>query len=200
MIQIKMFSDIICEWCFLAWKILETLRGSYDFQVEYLWYEIHPDTPIGGMPMKQHNHRPGRFFRILNQLGEPYNVRFYEKTLFVNTRKALLLGEYAREVGKETAYIKTVWNSFMVEGADIGRTEVLEEIALSIGLSPSGFQQAFTDPKYQVSLMINEELSKAYGSESVPTFIVNDEYILTGAQADKTWRELFDKINFGVDS
>ena len=77
---------------------------------------------------------------------------------------------------------------------------MLEEIALSIGLSPSGFQQAFTDPKYQVSLMINEELSKAYGSESVPTFIVNDEYILTGAQADKTWRELFDKINFGVDS
>ena len=48
--------------------------------------------------------------------------------------------------------------------------------------------------------MINEEFSKAYGSESVPTFIVNDEYILTGAQADKTWRELFDKINFGVDS
>lgn len=189
-----MFSDFVCEWCFLAWKILDTLKDRYPFRTEFLWYEIHPDTPVPGIPMEQHIRGPERFFRMLNRLGEAYGIYFCSRTVFSNTHKALVLGEYAKEIGKEALYVKAVWDAYMVQGLDIGRADVIEHIALETGMSPAGVNRAFSDMQYSVKLLEHQLLSQKYGSERVPTFVVNDEYILTGAQAADIWIELFDRI------
>ncbi len=194
MIQIKMFTDIICEWCYLAWNILDTLHNSYDFKVDCLWYEIHPETPPQGMPMRQHNIRYKHFFDVLNKLGAPYNLELACKEHFANTRHALLLMIYAREAGKEKTFMQSVWDAYMKRGQDISTPEQVAALALEVGISPAGVQQAFSDPHYADVLEHNYQLSLAYNTKSVPSFIVNDEYLLTGVQPCDTWSKLFDKI------
>ena len=56
--RVTMFLDVICEWCYLAKGILDSLRGRYDLDVTLLFMEIHPDAPEGGMPMSWHIPEP----------------------------------------------------------------------------------------------------------------------------------------------
>lgn len=194
MIQIKMFTDIICEWCYLARNILDTLHDSYDFKVDCLWYEIHPETPPLGIPMKQHNIRYKHFFKVLNERGAPYGLELACKEHFANTHHALLMMIYAREAGKGGSFLRSVWDAYMKQGHDISTPEQVAELALSVGISPAGIQQAFSNPHYADVLEHNYQLSLAYDTKSVPAFIVNNEYLLTGVQSHDTWEQLFDKI------
>ena len=42
--RVTMFLDVICEWCYLAKGILDSLRGRYDLDVTLLFMEIHPSS------------------------------------------------------------------------------------------------------------------------------------------------------------
>jgi predicted DsbA family dithiol-disulfide isomerase len=195
-VHILLFMDFVCEWCYLGKKILDGLHEHYDFDVNYMFMEIHPDTPETGMPMKLHLHFPERFYALLNRLGMPYQIHFCDREVFSNTHQALLLGEVARQSGKAEAYVNALWDAYMVEGKNISDKRILAEIALSVGLSPQDADKPRYDGSYQASLTRNERLSQTYGAQGqVPAFIVNNEYILTGAQSAETWIELFKTIN-----
>ena len=116
-IKVIMFTDFICEWCYLGKHILDTLKDRYTFTVEYRFMEIHPDTPVHGMPFTKHLHFPERFFDMINQLGEPYGIHICNKNIFANTHNALLLAEYARSVGKLDSYIDLVWDKLILKAS-----------------------------------------------------------------------------------
>mgnify|MGYP002087251553 CR=1 FL=1 len=131
-----MFLDVICEWCYLAKGILDSLRGRYDLDVTLLFMEIHPDAPEGGMPMSWHIPEPKKFFAMLNAMGAPYGVRFRDRDVFSNTRKALLAAEYAKSIGKGENFLRAIWRAYMEEGKNISEEAVIEEAAMTAGLGP----------------------------------------------------------------
>jgi len=190
-INVIMFTDFICEWCYLGKHVLDTLKDRYTFTVDYRFMEIHPDTPVHGMPFTKHLHFPERFFNRINQLGEPYGIHICNKDIFANTHNALLLAEYARSVGKLDQYIDLVWDKLMLEGVNISEEGILQNIVMKIGMSPRDVSAALESPVYAEALDLNEDLHRQYGCNGVPSFIVNGEYRLTGAQSADTWIRLF---------
>lgn len=192
--KIIMFTDFVCEWCYLGKRILDTLKNKYEFEIEYKFMEIHPDTPPEGMPFTYHLHFPKRFFDMINKLGEPYNVHIADKEIFANTRNSLLLAEYAKDVGKLDTYINLVWDKYMLEGDNISREDILQNIVMSIGISPQNVSRALSNPRYSEELENSDMLHRRYECNGVPTFIVNGVYRLTGAQSAEKWIELFEKI------
>lgn len=193
-ISVIMFTDFICEWCYLGKHVLDTLKGRYDFTVDYRFMEIHPDTPVHGMPFTKHLHFPERFFDMINKLGEPYDIRICYKDIFANTHNALVLAEYARSIGKLDQYIDLVWDKLMLEGVNISEVSVLQNILMQIGMTPRDIASALESPEYEEALMHNEMLHQSYGCNGVPSFVVNGEYRLTGAQSAETWVQLFELI------
>lgn len=192
--KIIMFTDFVCEWCYLGKRILDTLKHRYEFEVEYKFMEIHPDTPPEGMPFTYHLHFPNRFFDMINKLGEPYGIHIANKDIFANTNKALLLAEYAKDIGKLDTYMNLIWDKYMVEGINISREDILQNIVMNIGINPRNVSKALSNPRYSEELENSSLLYKRFECNGVPTFIVNCEYRLTGAQSAEKWIELFEKI------
>lgn len=193
-IKIIMFTDFICEWCYLGKRILDTLKDKYEFEMEYKFIEIHPDTPQEGMPFTYHLHFPKRFFDMINKLGEPYNIQIAYKDIFANTRNSLLLAEYASNIGKLDTYMKLVWDKYMLEGVNISREDVLQDIVMGIGINPKSVSKVLSSYQYLEKLEVNHRLYNQFDCNGVPSFIVNEEYRLTGAQSAQTWTDLFKKI------
>lgn len=193
-ISIIMFTDFICEWCYLGKHVLDTLTDRYSFTVDYRFMEIHPDTPVHGMPFTKHLHFPERFFDMINKLGEPYNIHICYKNIFANTHNALLLAEYARSIGKLDQYLDLVWDKLMLEGINISEESILQNIVMQIGMNPRDITIALNSPEYAEALERNEYLHQQYGCTGVPSFVVNGEYRLTGAQSADTWIRLFELI------
>lgn len=193
-ISIKFFMDYICEWCFLGYGILKKLRGKYDFDLEIYPLEIHPDTPPDGMPMSWHVHNKKRWVDQLNQLGERYGIHLKNKEIFANTRNALIAGQYAKTVGKAEEYTEALWKAYMEEGKNISGKKAVEEIACGIGIMPGQLQEAYTDSVYGCALARNQQYQQAFGTDQVPAFVVNEKYIMIGAQSADTWEKLFQKL------
>ena len=196
-ISIIMFTDFICEWCYLGKRVLDTLKDRYIFTVDYRFMEIHPDTPPHGMPFSRHLHFPERFFDRINQLGEPYGIKICCKDIFANTRNALLLAEYARTIGKLGPYMNLVWDKLMLEGVNISEPDILQNLVMGIGMNPGSVSEALESGIYAEALENNASLHELYGCDGVPSFIVNSEYRLKGAQSTDTWIRLFELIQNG---
>ena len=65
---------------------------------------------------------------------------------------------------------------------------------MTLGMNPRDVSSALVDPAYAEALDRNAALHEQYGCNGVPSFIVNNEYKLTGAQSADTWSRLFDLI------
>ncbi|OON89567.1 DsbA family protein [Pyramidobacter sp. YE332] len=193
--RVTMFLDVICEWCYLAKGILDSLRGRYDLDVTLLFMEIHPDAPEGGMPMSWHVPEPEKFFGMLNAMGAPYGVRFRDRDVFSNTHKALLAAEYAKSIGKGENFLRAIWRAYMEEGKNISEEAVIEEAAMTAGLGPQALEVAWGAPEWGERLRENAVLNDRCGMDgNVPGFVIDGKYTLSGAQSAKTWEEILQRI------
>lgn len=196
--HVIMYLDVICEWCYLAHRVLETLRGEYDFDVDYRLMEIHPDVPEEGMPMTRHLHFPERFYDDLDVLGAPYGVAFNREKQFANTYLALVLLQCAKEAGQLGRVLDPLWDAYMLEGRNISLLPEIVHVTDACGLPRSLVAEAYANPAYA------GELEDAYrqnhldgGEGKVPFFRVDDEYVMRGAQDADTWRSLFGLLEEG---
>jgi predicted DsbA family dithiol-disulfide isomerase len=193
--HIVMYMDVICEWCYLARHVLDTLRDEYDFDIEYRFMEIHPDAPEEGMPMTKHVRSMEYFYGQLNRLGEPYGVKFAPKNLFANTYYALVLLQCAQERGQLDRILDPIWDAYMLEGKNISLLPELVKITDACGLPRSVVSEAYADQHFAEQIERNYQQNHADGGEGkVPLFFVDGEYVMHGAQDADTWRELFQKL------
>ena len=191
-----MFMDFVCEWCYLAKHILDTMHDRYDIRMNYLFTEIHPDTPEGGMPMQWHIATPSRFYRRINSMGAPYGIHICNRDVFSNTHKALVLAEYAREKGKLNTYMNAVWDAYMLEGKNISDNTVLEDAVMHAGLGPNALREAFYDPKFEQQLLANEDVAISVGTDGhVPAFVVNGKNLIIGVHTAEEWASIFNEVS-----
>ena len=82
----------------------------------------------------------------------------------------------------------------MEDGRNISLLPEIKKAAQTVGISPMEVECALHDSQYADSLQCNMELGWKYELNSVPTFIINDEYKLTGAQQPDVFRRVFEEI------
>lgn len=193
-IKIKMFSDYMCAWCYLADAMLSSLQNQFDFEIEHIGFELHEKTPEDGEDMNLNHPGTPQTIAYINQLGAPYGLHLCELPILANTKKALIVGEYAKTIGKSKAYVHAMWKAYMVEGKNISMLSEIERVAKTVGITPQEVENALHNPLYMKSLQANMENGWKYGVDSVPTFIVNEKYKVTGAQKPEVFREIFGEI------
>ncbi len=89
MIKIKMFSDYMCAWCYLADTMLSSLKDKYDFEVEHIGFELHEGTPENGEDMNINHPGTPQTIAYINQIGAPFGLHLCELPILANTKKAL---------------------------------------------------------------------------------------------------------------
>ena len=193
-IEIKMYSDYICPFCYLGEAIIEKLKSRFDIKMEHIGIEIHPETPEEGVDLRGRISGMEEMYENLRFIGKEYDLNFCDIRLLSNSRKTLIVGEYARKVGKNQEFTHEVFKAYFEGCLDIGKEAVLFEIGEKIGLSRAEVEDCLKNPLYQKGFTNNCAEARKLDIWSVPTFIVNDKYRITGAQLEHTFVDLFEKI------
>lgn len=136
----------------------------------------------------------------LREQGAPYGLEFGELTLLANTQKALRVGQYAKEKGMGNAFADAMFTANFTKCLNIGDPAVITKIATSVGLDLNGVQNAMASTAYAQQLADNLAEGQKRNIRSVPTFIINDEVVLVGAQSADAFRKAFDQIKNGPKS
>jgi predicted DsbA family dithiol-disulfide isomerase len=194
-IKIKMYSDYICPFCYLGEAIIEKLKSRFDIDVEHVGIEIHPETPEEGVDLRGRISGTEEMYENLRCRGKMYGLYFCEVKLLSNSRKALIVGEYARKVGKNAEFTHEVFKAYFERCLDIGKEAVLFEIAQKVGLTKKDVEDCLKDPVYRNNFANNCTVAAKYDIWSVPTFIVNDKHRIVGAQPEETFVGLFEQVS-----
>ena len=130
----------------------------------------------------------------LRQRGKEFNIVFADRTLLSNSRLALEASEYARDKGKYERFHENMFLVYFTEARDIGSLEVISAIAARCDLDVDDMMIALQDGRYQPRLVEARTEGEKINLTGVPTFIINEQFKIVGAQSIQVFEETFGRI------
>lgn len=199
-LQIDIVSDIACPWCAIGYARLELamreLEAELDCNVQWHAFELNPDPDAEPMPILDALSRKyGRstaemqaaqsnMMGIAKELGLDFTQMQERYTR--NTFDAHRLVKWAGEQGKQTQMKMALFDAYFGKAADIADTGVLASCAKSIGLSAEDAIQVLESDKFAQAVRDDEATYQQAGVSAVPAFIINQKYMIAGAQEPGT--------------
>jgi predicted DsbA family dithiol-disulfide isomerase len=171
--------------------IADQLKQEFDLTVEWLPFEIHPETPPEGMPLVKMFPRADveAMTRRLNSIGAPFGITFQKIIHISNSRLSLEAGEFSKEQGRFNEFHHAVFQEYFSRGKDIGDVGVLAQIGRQSGLDAAALRNDLGTGKYRKQLEQVRTEAAGLGVTAAPTFIINDNDRIVGAQPIETFRD-----------
>ena len=211
--KIDIISDVACPWCYIGKKNLEAAmaqRPDIAFEVQWFPYQLHPEAPLEGydyiesLEKKYGKARIQMMFAQISQAGEAAGIHFNIEGIErgANTLKAHRLLDVAfRKGGSEmqNALSETLFQAYFCNNQDIGKTEVLSAIATKIGMNKDkvstylNSSDGAEDVKKQITFAQQE------GVNGVPSFSLNGQFVLSGAQQSEVFLNTINRLACNVD-
>jgi predicted DsbA family dithiol-disulfide isomerase len=203
-LNIEIYSDLICPWCYIGKRRMEAglkLVGK-QFTPKLIWrpFQLNPDMPVAGMNRKTYRMKKfGSWERSLAMdaelaaTGKSLGIEFnYDKVLMTpNTMSGHRLLWWAEQRNRQDALAEALFRGYFTDGRDVGRHDVLAEIASETGL-PKTEAGAFLDSDAGTEEVVEEaDKGLRLGLQGVPFFVVNGVPAVTGAQDPQTFLEVF---------
>lgn len=185
-IQVTVFSDYICPFCYVGSHRLLTLADDFDLDILWANIEIHPDNPPGGRPVAELGYPRDQWQRMmaaLARMAEAEGLPIAERTFTTNSRRALLLAEAAKEAGPErfACVHEHLFRAYFGERRNIGDPEVLAALARECGLGEDRVQAAWSEPRFATRLRDYHEAAVRLGVTGTPTYVIGNRRALVGA-------------------
>ncbi len=172
------------------------MKKDFEIHDEWLSFEIHPETPPEGMLLAERFSRANveGMYTHLRQRGESLGITFGELKRLSNSRLAMEASEFARDRGKFDQFHEAAFHVYFTETQDIGRVDVIMNLATQAGLSKQDLQDALDQRKYASRLDEVTHEAHQFGITGAPTFIVNDTYKIVGAQPIEVFKKVLTEM------
>lgn len=191
---ITIISDTICPWCYIGKRRLDAALQQLDaeglrFDVEWRPFQLNPDMPDDGLDRQAYRTtkfgaaRSDVYDRQMVKIGVESGIAFRYDLIdrTPNTLASHVMITDARRAGglaMQGLAVERLFQAYFCDGLDIGRPEVLYDIARLVG-----FDHA---PSVSAELweLVEQEDAEARqaGISGVPTFLLNGHFLLGGAQ------------------
>ena len=206
-LRIDIVSDVVCPWCVIGFinlqKAMSELSAEVKFEINWKPYELHPEIPENGYDKKLYMQQKfgdlsGKAspYKQIEQIGKSlgFDFNFSRAERIPNTFNAHRLLWKAKEMGLQTELSEALFKCYFTEGKDIGSKEILLEVAVEVGMD-LGTIKLFLDSKEGGQETADEEMNfieKSIGA--VPTYFINEKYIIQGGQEPETFVSFLNKI------
>jgi len=171
------------------------LKKEYEIEDTWVSYELHPETPPAGMLLSERfkGHDLSSFYEQLRARGLEVGVVFSNLKLLSNSRLALMASEFARDQGMYHSFHENMFHAYFTEGLDIGKADVIADVAGKSGLDEKETLSAIRDGRYASRLNETRKEGSLIGLTGVPLFVIENKYKIVGAQPIETFRDLLKK-------
>jgi len=206
-IKIEVVSDVVCPWCYIGKRRLEgaigSLKDDYDVEVTYLPFQLSPDTPADGENMKQRLIEKfggeERFHQIINQVSEvaaKEGLKFdlENQEITPNTHPLHRVVWYAQKQGKQLEMVESFFKAYFEDAMDLSQNENVIKLAASIGLNQQEISNLLSSDSGKPEIDQLFYQNRLMGISSVPYYIINEKYSISGAQPTELFLEALPKI------
>jgi predicted DsbA family dithiol-disulfide isomerase len=206
-VQIEVWSDVVCPWCYIGKRRLETAleRFPHRDEVQIVWrsFQLDPSIPEGDVhptlpELARKYGRPEAEMRAsmeqLNELAAAEGLDYdLANGLSGNTSLAHELIHLAaeRELGGEMK--ERLLHAHFEERRPVFDVDSLVALAAEVGLDEAEVRDALTDRRYRRAVNEDAATAQALGATGVPFFVVDRKYGAAGAQPAELLLQLLER-------
>ena len=194
-LQIDVVSDVMCPWCYIGKRRLETAIAEADLALDIRWrpFQLDPTLPPGGKDRKIYLaekfgslERARELYENVRQAGDAENIPFAFNKIDVspNTLDAHRLIRWAGGIDAvmQDRVVEALFAAYFVDGKHIGDHDTLVRIAKGTGMDADLVAELLAGDADREVVASEITQAQAMGVTGVPTFIVANKYALVGAQ------------------
>jgi predicted DsbA family dithiol-disulfide isomerase len=195
-VKIDIWSDIVCPFCYLGKRRLEGALAQFEHvdEVEVTWHSFELDRgaePVSdvalvdlvaakyGTSREQAVAQHRSMADAATELGLEFN---WEHARYGNTFDAHRVVHLAAEQGLADAAHERLMRAYFTDGLAVGDRDVLVRVAVEIGLEEAAVRAMLESDDYGNHVRSDEATAKMLGIESVPFFVFDRKYGVSGAQ------------------
>ena len=199
-----MIFDTVCPWCYIGKRRMEqalALRPHVDIDLVWRPFLLNREIPADGIDRTAYlirkfgsEARVRRIYGAIAQAGESVDIDFafdrIDRT--PNSVDSHRLIRYALLNGANPRIVETLFFEYFIEGLDIGRQDVLQEIGARDGLDGDAIG-AYLNSEEDIDFVYDENTrAHRMGVNGVPAFVFNKKMIISGAQEPQILARMID--------
>lgn len=194
--EILVWSDYICPFCYVGLERAAWLERRFGASIEWRPFELHPEYPPEGIPYAQLERRYGTDFgrRLAAMFDEAGLAHAPRLEKIPSSRRALMLGELAREQGVLEVLHPRLFDAFWARGLDIGDPRVLVAEGTAAGLLEQEILEAIEERSYLERVERQTDAAIESGAGGVPAWLIDDRVLVPGAQPDEVFERILTRM------
>jgi predicted DsbA family dithiol-disulfide isomerase len=207
MVQVEIWSDIVCPWCYLGKRRFEQALTAFAHRdhvdVRYRSFELDPSaarevtTPTiellagrYGMTVAQAEDAQQQMEQRAAQDGLTFRMDGLRSG---NTRDAHRLVQLAGHRGRQAELMERLHRAYFTEQISIFEQASLTGLAVDIGLDHDEVSAVLAGDAYDDAVEADESMARSLGATGVPFFVIDRRYGISGAQPAQTIAEALDR-------
>lgn len=206
MVTLDIFSDPVCPWCMIGKAYLDRALeklGDHPFHIEWHPFLLNPELPAEGVDRRDYLEEKfggqmeaakayTRVMEAATFAGVEFNLE--KMTRQPNTLDAHRLIHWAGLEGRQTAVVSALFKAYFRDGQDIGQPQVLADIAASQGMDREATLRLLASDADRSDIYARAMDARRKGVQSVPGFLIAQQYMVSGAQPVETWMQIAQEI------
>ena len=196
-LQIEVWSDIACPWCWVGKRGLEEAISLFAAPVTIRWnaFELNPQAPLelpgpvdyaerlAGKYGTDRNAAQKMIDRIVASGRERGLDLRFDRVRPTNTFDAHRLLSWAKSGSKQSDLKEALFNAYLHEGLLISDPQVLVKLVEGVGLDAGMAADILQSGKYSNEVRADEQRAQQIGVNGVPCFVFPQaRFGVSGAQ------------------
>jgi len=206
MIRLDIFSDPVCPWCLIGKANLDRALAAHPdhpFVIEWHPFQLNPDMPADGVDKRSYlaarfggEAKLDEIHNRLRDMAQKAGVAMDpdKAERLPNTLNAHRMIHWAGLEGKQAAMVSALFRAYWRDGRDIGDVEELCDIAEEVGLDPVAMARLLASDADVSDLLARDQDARRKGVTAVPTFLLAQHYVISGAQPPEVWAQVIEEL------
>jgi len=206
MVKLDIVSDPICPWCYIGKTLLDQAlaeRPTHPFSINWHPFQLNPDMPREGMDRREYleakfGGQEGAvqaYLPVVEKAKEAgLDINFEGIARTPNTLDAHRMIHWAGIEDRQMAMAVALFKAYFEDGRDIGDRDVLADLADGLEMDAAVVRRLLDSDADEEAILERDKQFRGMGITSVPTFIVNGEHAVPGAQPPELWIKVIDEI------
>lgn len=198
--RIDVWSDFGCPFCVIGKRKLENALARFSMkdkvEVVYRSYQLDPNAENRTLSNEQLAQEKGmnveqlkaKQAQVANMIKKEAGLDVsYDQVTIANTFDGHRLVHYGAKANKGTELTERLFRAYLSQRMNIADLDVLVSLGSEAGLNEQDVAEMLKSDTYKDSVKADIAEARKLNISSVPAFVFNNKYIISGAQSEEVF-------------
>ena len=186
--NVTVYYDYTCPFCYLGTKRILALSNEFDLTIEWKGIEIHPEFPPQGKK-RTRTLKSKSFAETIMEMAKEDNIEIKLPGFATNSRRVLEASEFAKIKGRFLEFHISTYEAYFLEARNIGDIETVLDIGERAGIEKSELEECLDKRTMFEKIEGNKKEAQDNLILGVPTFLFGN-FPVHGNQSTQTMRHI----------